>query len=122
MLLGHYYLTAPAMSLTPLKRAVALLGASLAARGVLAGLGLCLVPARARGPFADLLATAPALLLAARWGVGFVGAASATYFAWRTLEIRSTQSATGILYIAIIFLLFGELTSLVLAGGGGVIC
>jgi hypothetical protein len=41
---------------------------------------------------------------------------------WKSAEIRSTQSATGILYIAMIFVLFGELMSLVLAGRHGVIC
>jgi hypothetical protein len=43
------------------------------------------------------------------------------YLARRTAEIRSTQSATGILYITSIFVLFGELTSIVSAGPG-VIC
>ncbi len=39
---------------------------------------------------------------------------------WKTAQIRSTQSATGILYIAMIFVLFGELTSMILAGRAGV--
>jgi hypothetical protein len=47
--------------------------------------------------------------------MGIVGVGVATYLAWRTVQIRSTQSATGILYIAMTLLLFGELTSLVLA-------
>ena len=43
------------------------------------------------------------MFLAARWGMGFVGSAIATYMTWKTAQIRSTQSATGILYIAMIF-------------------
>ena len=39
--------------------------------------------------------------LAVRWGMGFGGTALATYLTWKTVEIRSTQSATGILYIAL---------------------
>ena len=55
-------------------------------------------------------------LFAMRWGLGFVGAAVSVYLARRTVEIRSTQSATGIIYITSIFVLFGELTSIVGAG------
>ena len=61
------------------------------------------------------------IFLAVRWGMGFVAAAISTYLTWKTAEIRSTQSATGILYITMIFVLFGELTSMVLAGRSGVI-
>ena len=61
------------------------------------------------------------MFLAARWGMGFVGTAIATYMTWKTAQIRSTQSATGILYITMIFVLFGELTSMILAGRAGVI-
>ena len=40
MLLGHYYLTAPAMSIEPLKRFVRCMAWGLAARAVLAAAGL----------------------------------------------------------------------------------
>ena len=40
MLLGHHYLTAPAMSIEPLNRIVTLLAWALLARCVLAGLGI----------------------------------------------------------------------------------
>jgi hypothetical protein len=53
--------------------------------------------------------------------MGLLAAAIAAYLTWKTAEIRSTQSATGILYITMIFVLFGELTSLVLAGRDGII-
>ena len=38
--------------------------------------------------------------------------------AWRTARIRSTQSATGILYVVVIFCFLGELTSQLLRGTG----
>ena len=57
-----------------------------------------------------------------RWGMGFLATGIATYMTWKTAQIRSTQSATGILYIAMIFVCFGELSSLVLSGRYGVIC
>lgn len=115
MLLGHYYLTAPAMSIEPLKRILAFLAAGLGARCVLAAAGFSLARARYSGFGSAPAGVTDAWLLAARWGMGFVGAAVAIFLSWRTARIRSTQSATGILYIAIIFILFGELTSLIMA-------
>jgi len=46
--------------------------------------------------------------------MGYVGTFLATYLSYRTALMRSTQSATGILYIALALLLFGELTSMLL--------
>jgi hypothetical protein len=118
MLLGHYYLTAPAMSIEPLKRFVRGLAWGLGARAVLAGLGLGLWLA-GRLPEASG-ATAPALFLAVRWGMGLIGPAVAVVLTWKTVEIRSTQSATGILYIAMTLVLFGELSAMVLSRSAGV--
>jgi hypothetical protein len=53
--------------------------------------------------------------------MGFAGPALATILAWKTVQIRSTQSATGILYVALALVLFGELSSLIGARGGGLI-
>jgi hypothetical protein len=110
MLLGHYYLTAPAMSIEPLKRFVRLMAASLAVRAGLATAAIALLPAGSGGH-----PTVAPLFLAMRWGMGIAGVGLAIYLAWRTVQIRSTQSATGILYIAMTLLLFGELSALVLA-------
>jgi hypothetical protein len=118
MLLGHYYLTAPAMSMEPLKRMIAFLGWGLGARGLLAAVSIAVT--RMQHPeFDSALSSGGNWLLAARWGLGFVAASVAIFLAWRTARIKSTQSATGILYIATIFLLFGELTSLIMASRGG---
>jgi hypothetical protein len=119
MLLGHHYLTAPAMSIEPLKRMITILACTLAARCVLAGFGMYALEPRAIGSGASAEDTQTAMFLAARWGMGFVGSAIATFMTWKTVQIRSTQSATGILYIAMIFVLFGELTSMILAGPAG---
>jgi hypothetical protein len=118
MLLGHHYLTSPAMSINPLKRVIGLLALSLLARCLLAGLGLWMSRTGTLGltPYSDV--PDAEIFLAARWGMGFAGTAIATYMTWKTAEMRSTQSATGILYIAMI----GELTSMVLEGRMGVPC
>jgi hypothetical protein len=122
MLLGHYYLTAPAMTIAPLKRTISLIAGGLAARALLALIGWSI----SRGGLA-LVVSSPSdpnatVLLLARFGMGFLAAGIATYMTWKTAQIRSTQSATGILYIAMIFVLFGELMSLVLRERYGVIC
>ncbi len=122
MLLGHYYLTAPAMTIEPLKRTIALDRGGLAARAVLAGVGLALLFAGLAGQASWASDSGATVLFCGRWGMGFLATGIATYMTWKTAMIRSTQSATGILYIAMIFALFGELMSLVLSGRYGVIC
>jgi hypothetical protein len=109
MLLGHHYLTAPAMSIRPLQRLVALTGAALLLRALLAL--TCIIEVWSAGdlsasPRADL-----SLLLGMRWLVGLAAPALATFLAWRTARIRSTQSATGILYAGCTLILLGELAA-----------
>ncbi len=117
MLLGHYYLIAPSMTTEPLKRALSTIVVGLIARCLLAGIALGTMQAGLWGSgFRDH--SPDATFLAMRWGMGFVGVAVSVYLARRTAEIRSTQSATGILYITTVFVLFGELASLVGAGAG----
>jgi hypothetical protein len=55
------------------------------------------------------------LFLTLRWLSGLVGALLLTVMAWKTLRIPNTQSATGILYVAVIATFLGELTSLLLS-------
>jgi hypothetical protein len=120
MLLGHHYLTAPAMSIEPLKRIIGFMACALLARCVLAGFGVWATGPATIGLGASAQDTQTGMFLMARWGMGFVGVAIATFMTWKTAQIRSTQSATGILYIAMIFVLFGELTSMIMAGRAGV--
>lgn len=114
MLLGHHYLTAPAMSIEPLKRFVVAMGITLVVRLLLAAAGLAIVlRAGAAGRIGWLF-------LGMRWGMGALGPAVATVLSWQTVRIRSTQSATGILYIAMTLVLFGELAGMILGRTAGV--
>ena len=106
------------MSIEPLKRFVRAMAWALGARAVLAGMGLGIWTTMAASSTA---ATASPLFLAVRWGMGVLGPALATVLTWKTVEIRSTQSATGILYIALALVLFGELTAMVLSREAGII-
>jgi hypothetical protein len=116
MLIGHSYLIAPAMSLTPLLRLlVVLLLATLARLGV-AGAGLWFWTA---GHSLFNLEDETVLWLPLRWGLGFVGPLVLGWMAWQTARMRSTQSATGILYVVVIFCFLGELTSQLLPRDSG---
>ena len=115
MLLGHHYLTAPAMSIDPLRRFVVAMSISLGVRAALsaAALSWWLVGSSASS------AVGP-MFLAMRWGTGLIGPAVAAALTWRTVRMRSTQSATGILYVGITLVLFGELAGMILGRDGGI--
>ena len=52
--------------------------------------------------------------LAMRWFAGLAGLAGMAWMTWQTLKIPNTQSATGILYVALVFVFLGELASAML--------
>jgi hypothetical protein len=118
MLMGHSYLIAPAMSLSPLYRLLWALGLALVGRIVLACLGLYLWTVR---PEAGNLETEVVLWLGVRWVIGLAGPLVLGWLAWETARIRSTQSATGILYVVVILGFLGELTSQLLLEKTGAI-
>jgi len=108
MLLGHHYLTAPAMPIEPLKRWIWLVGMGLCVRAGLALAGPLIWPETTSEAVFD-----SQLLPAMRWGMGLVAPGVAVALAWATARIRSTQSATGILYAALALILAGELSSMI---------
>jgi hypothetical protein len=118
MLLGHMYLIAPGMTMTPLLRLLAALLGATAVRLALSALALALWSSTA-GPSAFTLENEAALWLPVRWGLGLVGPLVLGVMAWQTARIRSTQSATGILYVVVIFCFLGELTGQLLQSTTG---
>jgi hypothetical protein len=117
MLMGHSYLIAPAMSMAPLLRLLIALGVSLAVRVSLACIGLWLWNTSRAGPAESELW----LWLPIRWLLGLVGPLALGWMAWETARIRSTQSATGILYVVVIVSYLGELTSQLLVEKTGML-
>lgn len=105
MLLGHWYLNAPGMRVDALRR---MIDAALAAWGL--QLALCLMALAAAGSPAATGTTETALL-ALRWLAGLVGLPILLVMARQTLAIPNTQSATGILYVACLAAILGELTA-----------
>jgi hypothetical protein len=112
MLMGHSYLIAPAMSLSPLNRLLVLLAGALAFRAALACWGLYRWTRLDSGGSLD---RETIMWLVARWLLGLGIPMVLTWMAWETARIRSTQSATGILYVVTIVVFLGELLSLLLA-------
>ena len=106
MLLGHWYLNAPGMSVAALRR---MIDWALAAWGVQLVLSLA---AAANGPSSvpPIGGTATALL-SLRWLAGLVGLPVLLVMSRKTLDIPNTQSATGILYVACLAAILGELTA-----------
>jgi hypothetical protein len=114
MLLGHSYLIAPTMSLTPLMRLLAALVVAVLCRVTLDGYALaCWTETPPSVGNIDAL-----LWLLLRWLVGFAAPLGLGWMAWQSARIRSTQSATGILYVVVIFCFIGELSSLLLRKSG----
>ncbi len=110
MLLGHWYLNSPTMALAPLRWLLWIMGAAIAARAIVCGVGLALVLDAATWPTQQTL-----LFIVLRWLSGILGAGGLTVMAWKTLQIPNTQSATGILYVGVIVTFIGELVSLLLS-------
>jgi hypothetical protein len=110
MLLGHSYLIAPSMSLTPLLRLLAAYFIALFLRGLISGIGLW----SWAGEHSLTTLDETTLFLPVRWGIGLLAPFILGIMAWQTARIRSTQSATGILYVAVILTFLGELVSQVL--------
>lgn len=110
MLLGHWYLNSPGMSLTPLLRLTTALIGAVALRAIVSGLGLAFAW-RAAGTFA----TDQWLFIGLRWLTGVTGAMAVAVMALQTLKVPNTQSATGILYVGVILTFLGELTAQLLS-------
>lgn len=111
MLLGHAYLTASKMTIAPFRRLNAAFAAALAARAVLSVVVAPLL--HLRRPVA-MLVQVYGLYVVTRWLVGLAVAGVFVYMAHDCIRRRSTQSATGILYVAGVLVLIGELIGLYL--------
>jgi hypothetical protein len=104
MLLGHWYLTAPTMSIAPLDRVNVCFGSSAVLRLVVSLAGLMFV-------WPSLTGGTPVMWLVLRWAAGIAGPIVLAMMAWRILRYRNTQAATGILFVGVIVTFIGELSA-----------
>ena len=110
MLLGHWYLNAPGMELAPLRRLLTSASIAVGCQAVVSGVGLA---AELSSQSAGSGVWLPFILL--RWSFGLIGVFVLLWMARETLKIPNTQSATGILYVAVIGVFVGELTAALLS-------
>lgn len=110
MLLGHWYLNTPTMELVPLRRLIIAMGVAVGLQAIVSALGLW-----GELTYANEITTQWWLFLVLRWSFGILGVAILTWMAWQTLKIPNTQSATGILYVAVIGTFVGETMALLLS-------
>jgi hypothetical protein len=106
MLLGHWYLNAPGMSVDALKRMIDWALAAWALRLALALAAVAFEPAGLR-----MTGGTASALVSLRWLAGLVGLPVLLIMSRKTLDIPNTQSATGILYVACLAAILGELTA-----------
>ena len=111
MLLAHWYLVEPRMPLAPLRRVLIM----FAATQMLLVVQLIAVVAfhwpawtSMDGGLLRAFTLGNALFVAMRGFLGVLAPIMLAWMTWKTVEIRSIQSATGILYAAVVFVLFGE--------------
>lgn len=104
MLLGHWYLNAPGMRVDVLHRMTLVTLAVVAVQVAIAAVGV---------PRLLPIATDPATwaMIGLRWLAGLLGLPILLVMARKTLEIPNTQSATGILYVACLAAITGELAA-----------
>lgn len=107
MLLGHWYLTAPTMSIAPLSRLNTYLGIATVVRLLLSVVALVIGWKLLHGPTHQIW-------LGLRWLAGILGPGVAVVLTWRILRYRNTQSATGVLFVAVILSFIGELMATLL--------
>ncbi len=114
MWLGHWYLTQPKLSIDELKRTTLVLAALLLVRTAVAA--ATLLP-RLPGTEVEIyrfLAGSTGIFLMMRTAWGLAVPLILVVMVWKTVAIRSTQSATGILYVLLLSVLAGETLSLYL--------
>ncbi len=118
MLLAHWYLIEPRMPTLPLQRVLVLFTITQAALLV----SLAAIVAfhwtswtTMDGGLLRAFTLGNALFVAMRGFLGVLAPIGLAWMTWKTVEIRSIQSATGILYAAVVFVLFGETISIYLS-------
>jgi hypothetical protein len=112
MILGHWYLVIPSLQVSHLQSIVRVHIASMLARIAVVGAAVWLALATANpdlGPtFRHYVMSVDGIFFWQRVLFGLAGPAVLSYLTWETAKIRSTQSATGILYVDFFTVVVGE--------------
>jgi hypothetical protein len=115
MLLGHAYLTHTEMTIQPLRRLALLLAVFMSARVVLGLVSASFAWSAVRsGALDGARVQQETVVMILRYAVGLALPAIFCYMVWRTVRLRATQSATGILYFGLVLIYIGELSAIYL--------
>jgi protein NrfD len=113
MILGHWYLVIPSMQVSHLQSIVKWHMASMVVRIVVVVAAIVVALATWQpglGPsFHRYIMSIDGIFFWQRVLFGLVGPAILSYLTWETAKIRSTQSATGILYVDLFTVVVGEI-------------
>jgi protein NrfD len=112
MVLGHWYLVIPSLQVTHLQKIVKVHMVSMVVRVVVVAAAIFLAIATwepGAGPsFQHYILSVSGVFFWQRVLFGLAGPALLSYMTWQTAKIRSTQSATGILYVDFFTVVVGE--------------
>jgi protein NrfD len=112
MILGHWYLVIPSLQVSHLQSIVKVHMASMVVRVVVVGAAVFLAITTWQpglGPnFERYVTSVDGIFFWQRVLFGLFGPALLSYLTWETAKIRSTQSATGILYVDFFTVVVGE--------------
>jgi protein NrfD len=112
MILGHWYLIIPSMQVAHLQSIVKFHIASMIVRVAVVAAAVFLAIATwepGMGPsFRRYITTSAGIFFWQRVLFGLAGPAVLSFLTWETAKIRSTQSATGILYVDFFTVVVGE--------------
>ncbi|MFN2632616.1 MAG: hypothetical protein ABR610_04290 [Thermoanaerobaculia bacterium] len=109
MNLGHWYLVSRALPFRLLARGALLFAVLASARTLLLGAAMLLHAGDGLSALLSLERDALFFLFRVAWGI--VGPLALSWFIWKTADMKSNQAATGLLYVALVFVLIGELLS-----------
>ena len=109
MNLGHWYLVSRSLPFRLLARGALLFALLAGARTALLGAAMLLDSGDGLTSLLSLERDALFFLFRVMWGI--VGPLALSWFIWKTADMKSNQAATGLLYVALVFVLIGELLS-----------
>ncbi len=115
MLLGHWYLVLPSMDVTLLQSIVKFHLGSTLARSLAVGAVAWAAAAHWVLPWAPsfraYVFSVDGIFFWQRLLFGLIGPVVLAYMTWETAKLRSTQSATGILYVDLFMVMVGEIVA-----------
>lgn len=114
MVFGHWYLVIPGLSIDPLKRLTKVLMGAIGIRVLTIIVSLVVLQVEKRVPLAAVLRelmVEQGIFFWPRLIFGVLVPIVLAAMIWSTVKIRHTQAATGLLYLAVVALLFGEFFS-----------